>query len=85
MELPEVTVDAGKLGGGIGMIELLQIAGFTSSNGESRRLIKGGGARVNDAQVSDENASFGTDAVDAALGGIKVSSGKKKHVLVKAG
>ena len=83
MDLPEVGIEGIKLDAGISLIELLQIAGFTSSNGESRRLIKGGGARINDQAVQDEAATYNRTALDENLGGIKVSSGKKKHVLVK--
>ena len=83
MDLPEVSIEGVKLDAGISLIELLQIAGFTSSNGESRRLIKGGGARINDQAVQDEAATYNRSTLDGNLGGIKVSSGKKKHVLVK--
>ena len=83
MDLPEVTIDQAKLTAGLSVIELLQIAGFTTSNGESRRLIKGGGARLNDLAISDETQTVSRVDIDENLGGMKVSSGKKKHVLIK--
>ncbi|MCA8893167.1 MAG: tyrosine--tRNA ligase, partial [Hyphomonas sp.] len=56
-------------------------AGLTESNGEARRLIKQGAAKVNDQQVKDQNATLAqSDVVD---GSIKLSAGKKRHALVK--
>ena len=57
-------------------------AGLTKSNGESRRQIKGGGLRINDAVVSDEKAAIGPDALTED-GVVKLSLGKKRHVLLK--
>jgi tyrosyl-tRNA synthetase len=79
--LPVVTCDAGRLAAGLPFIELLFLAGLASSNGEARRLVRGGGARLNDERVDDE-----TLVVDAAAvrdGRIKLSAGKKRHVLVR--
>jgi|GEM_PF-3632775 len=59
------------------LIDLLVQSGLVDSKGAARRLIEGGGARVNDNQVTDVNALC--DITD----GFKLSSGKKKHVLVK--
>ena len=56
-------------------------AGLVASTGEARRQIKGGGLRVNDAAVTDEKAVL--NAADLADGAIKLSLGKKKHVLLK--
>ena len=56
-------------------------AGFASSNGEARRSIQGGAIRVNDQAVSDEKLTL-TRAL-LTDGVIKLSMGKKKHVLVK--
>ena len=53
-----------------------------ASNGEARRQIRGGGLRVNDAALTDERASV--SEADLADGAIKLSLGRKKHVLVKA-
>ena len=57
-------------------------AGLVASNGEARRQIKGGGLRVNDAAVSDEKAKLAALRHDAD-GVIKLSLGKKKHVLLR--
>ena len=61
---------------------LSAFAGLTGSTGEARRHIQGGGLRVNDAVVSDVKAMIGLKDV-MAEGVIKLSVGRKKHVLVK--
>lgn len=82
-DLPTVSVDAGALSGGLGVLQLFsEIAGLVASNGEARRLVKGGGLRVNDKPVTDERAVL-TDGDLTPEGVIKLSLGKKKHVLVK--
>lgn len=79
-DLPSITVDADRLSGGIAMLDLLIEVGFASSKGEARRLIKGGGAKVNDVKVDDESHSVtNSDMVDGA---VKISASKKKHALV---
>ncbi|MGN6149623.1 MAG: tyrosine--tRNA ligase [Rhizomicrobium sp.] len=65
----------------MGVLALAVKAGVASSNGEARRLIQNSGLKINDAAVSDPAANV--SASDASFGAIKVSSGKKKHVLVK--
>jgi tyrosyl-tRNA synthetase len=66
----------------IGVLTLAVKCGLTSSNGEARKLIANNGLKINDVPVTDPTATVA--ASDAASGGaIKLSSGKKKHVLVK--
>jgi len=81
-DLPVVDVPAADLDAGIPAFDLFRRSGLEASGGAARRLIKGGGARVNDAQVKDENAAIGMDAVNAE-GVVKLSAGKKRHVLIK--
>ena len=76
--LPTITLD---LGQGTGLLAALVAAGFATSNGEARRSVQGGAVRVNDQAVSDEKLTL-TKAL-LADGVIKLSMGKKKHVLVK--
>jgi tyrosyl-tRNA synthetase len=57
-------------------------AGLAASNGEARRHIQGGGARINDVAVKDDRATLTADLVNAD-GVIKLSLGKKRHVLIK--
>ena len=80
--LPSISVASSALSEGIGLLSLIVEAGLANSNGEARRHVKGGAIKLNDAQVSDERLSVGTDHLDGD-GVIKLSMGKKKHVLVK--
>jgi tyrosyl-tRNA synthetase len=80
--LPTTDLPRGELEAGIALFALLTRAGLTASNSEGRRLIKGGGARVNDVAVSDETFAVGPDAVNDD-GVIKLSAGRKRHALVR--
>jgi tyrosyl-tRNA synthetase len=76
--LPTLELD---LDAGTGLLAACVAAGFASSNGEARRSIQGGAIRINDQAVSDEKLTL-TRAM-LTDGVIKLSMGKKKHVLVK--
>jgi tyrosyl-tRNA synthetase len=80
--LPTVEVAASELEAGIGLLGLIVKAGLAASNGEARRHVQGGAVKINDAGVSDERMSVGTAEVTAD-GVIKLSLGKKKHILIK--
>ncbi len=80
--LPTVAVDPARLRGGVSILELFQLAGLAASNAEVRRLIRGGGARLNDRPVEDEQLVVDASALDRDT--LKLSAGKKRHVLVKA-
>jgi tyrosyl-tRNA synthetase len=82
--LPQVAVPRDTLEGGIAVYELLRRAGLAASNGEARRLIRGGGARLNDKPVRDEGLIVGAGDLDSD-GVLKLSAGRKRHVLVRAG
>ena len=77
--LPQETIDAGEVES-LGMIAALVKVGFAKSNGEARRLIRGGGARINDTAVTDEDFQLG--AGDFIDGRAKISAGKKRHALL---
>ena len=79
--LPGIEVPAADLSAGIPLFRLLCAAGLAASNGEARRLIRGGGARVNDAAVADETAMV--TPADLRDGAIKLSAGRKQHRLVR--
>ncbi|MCP5432618.1 MAG: tyrosine--tRNA ligase [Alphaproteobacteria bacterium] len=81
--LPSVDVPRAELETGIGALALFVRAGLAASNGEARRLVQGGGARVNDAPLTDEKTVLGPADLNAD-GAIKLSAGKKKHALVRA-
>ena len=79
--LPTITVPSSELAAGLPALGLFVRAGLVASNGEARRQIRGGGLRVNDTPLTDERATV--SAADMADGAIKLSLGRKKHVLVK--
>ncbi|QDW39103.1 tyrosine--tRNA ligase [Bradyrhizobium sp. KBS0727] len=81
--LPTVDIPRGELEAGIGVLAAFVKAGLVASNGEARRQIKGGGLRVNDAVVADEKMML-TPSQLTPEGVIKLSMGKKKHILLKA-
>jgi tyrosyl-tRNA synthetase len=80
--LPSIDISRGELEAGIGVLASFVKAGLVASNGEARRQIKGGGLRVNDAAVTDEKMTL-TPSDLTAEGVIKLSMGKKRHVLLK--
>jgi tyrosyl-tRNA synthetase len=65
-----------------GILNLAVAAGLASSNAEARRLITNNGLRLNDAAVGDPKLMVDSSALNSD-GVLKLSSGKKKHVLVK--
>jgi tyrosyl-tRNA synthetase len=80
--LPSVDVPASELDAGIGLLSLIVRAGLAASNGEARRHVQGGAVRINDQPVSDERKLIGSGEITAD-GVIKLSLGKKKHILVR--
>jgi len=81
--LPTVTIGADELSAGLGVLNAFVRAGLAPSTGEARRQVQGGGLRVNDRVVTDVRLTL-TSADAAEDGAIKLSFGKKKHVLLKA-
>jgi tyrosyl-tRNA synthetase len=81
-ELPQTVVPRDLLARGIPAFELFSRAGLAASNSEARRLIRGGGARVNDAVVESETSTISLDHLDP-MGVIKLSAGRKRHALVR--
>ncbi len=81
--LPEISLPKSELEAGIPAFKLFQQAGLAGSGGEARRLIQGGGAKVNDEPVKEDSQKISLlDMTEH--GAIKLSAGKKKHVLVRA-
>jgi tyrosyl-tRNA synthetase len=81
-DLPTIVIPAADLAAGYGILAANVAAGLVASNGEARRQIKSGGVRVNDVQVKDEKLML-TQGDLTAEGVIKLSLGKKKHVLLR--
>jgi tyrosyl-tRNA synthetase len=82
VDLPTIEIAKGELEAGIGVLAAFVKAGLAASNGEARRLVAGGGLKVNDQTVTNEKTQVGSAEVTAD-GIIKLSLGKKKHVLLK--
>ena len=80
--LPTVEIARAEIEAGAGVLVLFVKAGLVASNGEARRQIKGGGLRVNDVAVADEKMVL-TPADLTAEGVIKLSLGRKRHVLLR--
>jgi tyrosyl-tRNA synthetase len=80
--LPTVEIPRGEIEAGIGVLAAFVRAELVASNGEARRQIKGGGLRVNDVTVTDEKLTLKASDL-MAEGVIKLSLGKKRHVLLK--
>jgi tyrosyl-tRNA synthetase len=75
--LPTVEIPRGEFEAGIGVLAAFVKAELVASNGEARRQIKGGGLRVNDAKMLLTPANLTPEGV------VKLSLGKKRHVLLK--
>jgi tyrosyl-tRNA synthetase len=80
--LPTVEISRAELEAGAGVLALFVKAGLVASNGEARRQIKGGGLRVNDVVVTDEKMVLTLSDLTPE-GVIKLSLGKKRHVLLR--
>jgi tyrosyl-tRNA synthetase len=80
-DLPSVDMQASLLDEGLGLLQAFVLAGLAGSNGEARRLVQGGGAKVNDTAQKDIAAQLTKD--DLVNGTIKLSAGKKRHVLLR--
>jgi tyrosyl-tRNA synthetase len=82
-ELPTLEIPRAEFEHGIAAVELLARSGLAASKGEARRLIKQGGARLNDRAIAAETETVGIGDITAD-GTIKLSAGKKRHALVRA-
>ena len=80
--LPTIEVARAELEAGIPALDLLIRAGLSASKGEARRLIRGGGGRLNDAPIGNELRILGLADLNAD-GVVKLSAGKKHHALVR--
>ena len=80
--LPAIEIPRARLDAGVPVYDLLREAGLSRSNSEARRLIRGGGARVNDEPVTEETGTVGPDDLTAE-GVVKLSAGRKRHALVR--
>ena len=77
--LPTVLADVKS---GLGILQAIVLAGLATSNGEARRAIQGGGIKVNDVAVTEDKLALSPKDLNSD-GAIKLSMGKKRHVLLK--
>ena len=82
VDLPTIEIPRTRLDAGVPVYDLLREAGLAKSNSEARRLIRGGGARVNDKPVRDEIGTVGPGDLTGE-GAVKLSAGRKRHALVR--
>ena len=80
--LPTIEVPISDVENELGVLAAFVTAGLVKSNSEARRQVQSGGLRVNDAVVTDEKAKLRPSDVSAD-GVIKLSFGRKKHVLLR--
>ncbi len=83
LSLPTVDIPRAELKAGLGILAALVLAGLAASNGEARRAIQGGAIRLNDQPVTDDKLVL-TEASLLPEGVLKLSSGKKRHALLRA-
>ncbi len=81
-DLPSVEIARSEFDAGLGVLTAFVRAGLVKSNGEARRQIQGGGLKVNDDPVTDEKATLTSSSL-TPQGVVKLSLGKKRHVLLK--
>lgn len=82
-DLPSIDLPQNQLEAGVNILDLFVEAGLASSKGDVKRLIKGGGAKINDKAITDLQMTVTSSSITEE-GYIKLSAGKKKHALVKA-
>jgi tyrosyl-tRNA synthetase len=80
--LPRSKVPKSDLGSGVPLADLLHLAGLSSSQSEGRRLIRGGGAKLNGETIADENAI--ATSVDLRDGFLTLTAGRKRYAVVQA-
>ncbi|MDF2969716.1 MAG: tyrosine--tRNA ligase [Microvirga sp.] len=79
--LPSIDLPRSELDRGVTFAQLLVQAGLSASKSEARRLVLNKGARLNDAVLED--ADLHVTAADLTEGALKLTAGRKRHVLVQ--
>jgi len=80
--LPVVKIKKSGIASGINILDLVLQTKFANSKGEIRRMIKNNGLRINNEVVTDEKKIIDQSNFDEN-NNIKISHGKKQHVIVK--
>ena len=79
-DLPTLSIDASEAEDGISIVQIMVRAGLAASGKEAKRLIADGGARMDDAPLTNAGLIVKTDMLAQP---IKLSAGKKRHALVR--
>jgi tyrosyl-tRNA synthetase len=79
--LPTTEVGREEVASGLSVVDLLHRSGLVASKGEARRLIRGGGARLNEVRISDEAMIVGPDHL--IEGELTISAGRKRHARIR--
>jgi tyrosyl-tRNA synthetase len=82
LALPSVDVPRKDIAAGLGVLHAFVMAGLAASNGEARRAIANNAAAVNDVRITNDKYTIG-EADITPDGVVKLSLGKKKHVLLR--
>ena len=80
-DLPTIEIPEADIRNELSVLAAFVTAGLAKSNSDARRQIQGGGLRVNDEPIADDKAKLRSS--DLKDGVIKLSLGKKRHVLLK--
>ena len=80
--LPTIKIDKNKISGGINILDLVLLSKLGNSKGEVRRMIKNNGLKINNELINDEAKIFYQNNFDQD-NSLKVSHGKKNHVIIK--
>jgi len=81
-DLPTIKIKKNQINNGINILDLVLLSKLGNSKGEVRRMIKNNGLKINNETISDENKIFYEDSFNQN-NGMKVSHGKKQHVILK--
>jgi len=81
-DLPTVKIKRNEIANGINLLDLVLLTRLGNSKGEIRRMIKNNGLKINNESVTDENKIFYRNNFDQSSS-LKVSHGKKQHVIIK--
>jgi len=81
-DLPTTEIKKNQITNGINILDLVLLTKLGNSKGEVRRMIKNNGLKINNETINDENKIFYEENFNKK-NGMKVSHGKKQHVIVK--
>ena len=81
--LPVTTLPQACFDDGLVAFEAFHRVGLAATRSDARRLIRGGGARLNDSVISDEFLKI--TRTDLNDGAVKLSAGRKRHALIVPG